>query len=130
MSQAATSKTSKKAIIKTSHHDPETNIYVSPGDELPISEETDDEVCCLHTGKQGETPIWIPKGKVVMTTSDHFEKMVVWGKEGWPFVCVEPWVGGALAIENPQERIDLKPGEEVKLEMILDFYPNKPIRQA
>lgn len=62
-------------------------------------------------------------GKVTMKMSDAFKKIVVWSMPEKDFICVEPWVGSVGALQKPEERLDVKPGEEKILKVEFHFEP-------
>ncbi len=73
---------------------------------------------------KGEVKIEIPEqGLITMSFSAAFKKIVVWTDGRGPYLCVEPWTAGPLAIEDPEKRINLPPNGYRSFSLAMQFQP-------
>lgn len=60
-------------------------------------------------------------GITTIKSSPEFKRLVVWSEKDRPHLCIEPWVGDVNAILNPEQRIDIQPGDSTNLWMEIQF---------
>jgi galactose mutarotase-like enzyme len=63
------------------------------------------------------------RGTTVTRTSSHFKTLMVWAVPGLPILCLEPWVGPVNALLEPEQRLNILPGEAEQLWMEIQFQP-------
>ena len=75
-----------------------------------------------HFPRQTSVLLQVPdSGEVSIKSSEEFQILVVWSEQDRPHLCIEPWTREANAILDPEERIEIQPGETANFWIEIGF---------
>lgn len=69
----------------------------------------------LLTRPQGAVRLWDAGRGIELQTSHPWDLVVLWSEPPRPMVCLEPWTGPRQALLSGDRRLDLAPGEQLRL---------------
>lgn len=76
----------------------------------------------LDFSRQVFVSLQVPgSGEISIKSSDEFQKLVVWSEPERPHLCIEPWTRESRAILDPEQRIEIQPGETANFWIEIGF---------
>ena len=75
-----------------------------------------------HFPRQTFVLLQVPdSGEVSIKSSAEFQILVVWSEQDRPHLCIEPWTRETNAILDPEEKIEILPGETANFWIEIGF---------
>ena len=75
-----------------------------------------------HFPRQTFVSLQVPdSGEISIKSSEEFQILVVWSELERPHLCIEPWTREANAILDPEQRIEIQPGETANFWIEIGF---------